>query len=408
MLENVFFINGIIKVTYSEIFSQIHNSESFNPIVHTSDFAKIFSAIVQSIIYDIPITLLDYDFSKKELLELGFRENDLNNVIELDEEIIIDENNFYERISKSKNWSISLFTSGTTGLPKKVVHSFESITRVVKQDESKKNDIWGFAYNPTHIAGLQVFFQAFLNKNTIVNLFGKSRREIFSNIEKYRITNISATPSFYRMILPLENKYDSVKRITFGGEKFDRNLAENLSLSFPNAKILNVYASTEAGTVLAAKGDYFEISEKNRKFVKIENDELYVHSSMLGQHWNLEMQNEWYATGDLVEVIKNVPLTFKFVQRKNEMINVGGYKVNPNEVEAVINSHDGISTSKVYSKKNSILGNLMVADVVKNRAINEKDLRSFLENRLQSFKVPRVIKFVEEIELTRTGKLKRT
>lgn len=407
-MKKIFLIDGDYKVTYEELFRCINNSNSYRPIIYSSDFSIIFSEVIKSIIYEQPVTLLDYDFSEEELKNLRFSENNLHEEVELNHKLAIDLNNFWHAISQKDNWSIALFTSGTTGLPKKVVHSFSSITRAVKKDENKQNDIWGFAYNPTHIAGLQVFFQAFLNQNTIVNLFGKSRKEIFSSIKKYDITNISATPTFFRMLLPIDDRYESVKRITFGGEKFNEKLAEVLSHSFPNAKILNVYASTEAGTVLAAKGNYFEISEKNRDFVKIEKDELYVHRSLLGRCDGLDRNDQWYSTGDLVEIVKNDPLTFKIVQRKNEMINVGGYKVNPNEVEEAINSHEYISASRVYSKKNSILGNLIIADVVSTINLNEKELRTFLEKRLQSFKVPRIIKFVDKIELTRTGKLKRS
>lgn len=78
---------------------------------------------------------------------------------------------------------MTLFTSGTTGLPKSVSHSFASITRQVKKSERHINDIWGFAFNPTHMAGLQVFFQALLNKNSIIRLFGLDTKEIIREIK---------------------------------------------------------------------------------------------------------------------------------------------------------------------------------------------------------------------------------
>ena len=70
------------------------------------------------------------------------------------------------------------------------------------------------------MAGLQVFFQAFENQNTLVNVFSLARNEVYSLIEKYSVTHISATPTFYRLLLPFEKEYSSVQRITFwGGEK---------------------------------------------------------------------------------------------------------------------------------------------------------------------------------------------
>ena len=69
------------------------------------------------------------------------------------------------------NSKLIMFTSGTTGVPKSIEHSMESLTRNIKIDTKFLNNVWGFAYNPTHMAGIQVFFQAFFNKNTIVKIF---------------------------------------------------------------------------------------------------------------------------------------------------------------------------------------------------------------------------------------------
>lgn len=92
---------------------------------------------------------------------------------------------------------ITIFTSGTTGQPKKVVHSVSSLTRAVRLGKKYKGQVWAYAYNPTHMAGLQVFFQALENQNTLVNVFNKQRVEVYEKIFKYHITHISATPTFY-------------------------------------------------------------------------------------------------------------------------------------------------------------------------------------------------------------------
>ena len=100
---------------------------------------------------------------------------------------------------------------------------------------------------------------------------------------------------------------------------------------------------------------------------------------------------------------------FKFKSRKNELINVGGYKVNPQEVEEVINSIQGVRQSLVYGKANAILGNVLCAELQLDEGaqLTELDVRQQLQSRLQDFKIPRRIKFVEAFSLTRTGKLKR-
>jgi len=276
----------------------------------------------------------------------------------------------------------------------------------VKISERNTNSIWGFAYNPTHMAGIQVFFQALLNGNAIVRLFGLTPNEIHGEIKENDVTHISATPTFYRLLLPCENTFQSIARITSGGEKFNEKTIRQLTEIFPNAKITNVYASTEAGTLFASDNDIFSIKPEFEHLIRVENDELLIHNSLMGSS-DINIK-KWYNTGDLIEIITEKPLKFRFISRKSDMINVGGYKVNPLEVEEIIFSLSGIKNVRVYSKSNSVLGNIICCEVVcDNNQINESSIRTFLQSKIQEFKIPRIIRFVEELSTTRTGKIKR-
>ena len=101
---------------------------------------------------------------------------------------------------------------------------------------------------------------------------------------------------------------------------------------------------------------------------------------------------------------------FRFRSRKNELINVGGYKVNPGETEKVILEIEGVQQALVYGKANSILGNVLCAEVqlVEGSTLTELEIRNYLKEQLQDFKIPRRIKFVDFFSLTRTGKIKRS
>ena len=131
---------------------------------------------------------------------------------------------------------------------------------------------------------------------------------------------------------------------------------KKLGRIFPNARITNIYASTEMGTVLASDGDVFTPKANTAGLLKIVNGELWIHQSLAGSSEDIIPSGEWYNTGDCVEVISEEPLSFKFTSRKNEIINVGGYNVNPNEVEQALQEIDGIRAARVFAKKNSILG----------------------------------------------------
>lgn len=140
--------------------------------------------------------------------------------------------------------------------------------------------------------------------------------------------------------------------------------------------------------------------------MKIANNELLIHTSLMG--YSNFVDGEWYNTGDLVEIISENPIRFRFLSRKNEMINVGGYKVNPNEVEDAIRSIEGVINVRVYPKSNSVLGNIICCEVVKNKPeIDESYIRIKMQAKLQEYKIPRLVRFVDSIGLTRTGKIKR-
>jgi acyl-coenzyme A synthetase/AMP-(fatty) acid ligase len=256
------------------------------------------------------------------------------------------------------------------------------------------------------MAGIQVFFQALLNGNSIIRLFGLDTDKVHSEIGTHQISHISATPTFYRLLMPCAKHFEAVQRITSGGEKFNEQTFENLKSIFPNAKITNVYASTEAGSLFASQDDVFSVPSQYEDMVRIEDNELSIHSSLLGNTGSSVA--EWYNTGDLVEVVGQDPLKFRFLNRKSEMINVGGYKVNPHEVEEAIMCLDGIKNARVYAKSNSVLGNLVCCEVViHDREITEAAIRTFLQTKIQEFKIPRFIRFVDELSTTRTGKIKR-
>jgi acyl-coenzyme A synthetase/AMP-(fatty) acid ligase len=395
--------------SWDDLISAVKHTDRFSQYCQYADFYNVFKQIILSLLLGKEIILLDSDFSEDEINRLVDKPLSSSIVTDIGKELsLIDskEKLLHRLQQPSKDWQITMFTSGTTGLPKRISHTFESITRFVKRSSKHDSDVWGFAYNPTHMAGVQVFFQALLNGNPLIRLFGLSKEKIFKSILEYRVTNISATPTFYRLLLPEYSHYSTVKRITSGGEKFDEKIINSLKQIFPNAKITNVYASTEAGTLLASDGNDFSIKPEFKGLIKIFQKELVIHKSLMGN--SDAVTDEWYHTGDMVEIVSQNPLRFHFIFRKNEMINVGGYKVNPHEIEGVIREIEGVSDVRIFSKSNSVLGNIICGEIVKYDVnLDESSIRTQLQTKLQEFKIPRLIKFVEKISTTRTGKIRR-
>lgn len=403
----MFLIDNDKSYSYDDLFQSLNMSLEYCPLYKTSDIYSYFVNLIKALAANKPLVLLDSDLNPAEID--GVDENLVNVKEEIDKKSYMSMDEVVEAIQNSKS-EITIFTSGTTGQPKKVLHTVATLTRSVRTGERYVGQIWAYAYNPTHMAGLQVFFQAFENLNTLVNVFNKQRSEVYELINKHNITHISATPTFYRLLLPFEKEYKTVVRVTLGGEKSDSHLYENIKKIFPEAKINNVYASTEAGSLFAAKGDCFQIPEKIRDKFEVVDDELLIHKSLLGKSDSFKFEGDYYHSGDLIEWVDKESGLFRFKSRKNELINVGGYKVNPGEVENILLSIDGVKQVLVYGKANSILGNVLCADIQLEDgvALTDVEIKKALRSQLQDFKIPRRIKFVEQMSLTRTGKLKRS
>ena len=399
----IFLAETFSEITYHKLIEDLNQkTECFNHFFY-KDVYSFYLNLLFAITQNQDLVLVDTDWSLEEISNYNISPDER---IAIENPVKIQSAEELASVIIKSQSTLTLFTSGTTGQPKKIKHSLQNLLRNIKINENQKNLVWGFAYNPTHMAGLQVFLQAIVNGNSLVNIFNNSRVEIFEKIKKYSITNISATPTFYRLLLPIEETYPTVKRITLGGEKSDEKLLDNIQKLFPEAKINNVYASTEAGAIFSAHREFFKIKSHLENLIKVVENELYLHQSLLGKSDELDEIKDFYATGDLIEWIDENQKIFKFVSRKNEHINVGGYKVNPNEVEEVLLQNSKIKNAKVFGKPNAILGNILSAEIVvfENQELEEAEIRNYLEDKLQNYKIPRRISFVEEIGLTRTGK----
>jgi len=404
-MNKLFYIGQSCKHTYSDLMGDLNTLGVFKTYIWCKSTYQVFLRILHSLIYDYPIVLLDGDFTKSEINNSGILLSDLNNEICINKIEIKTFKEVLEKVRGNRSWEMTLLTSGTTGIPKKITHNFESITKAVKISQNHAEDIWGYAYNPTHMAGVQVFFQALLNQNTLINIFQLAPEIIREYIEKYHISHISATPTFYRLILKDRTIFNSIKQISSGGEKLTENLKLKVQLSFPKAKIRNIYASTEAGSLFSTEGENFKIPKRYVDKIKIVDNEILIHESLLGKSTTFKITDHWYYTSDIVEIVKKEPsIVFRFINRKNQIINVGGYKVNPEEVEEALLDIPSIKAARVYGKSNSVLGNILCADIIADK-LTEKDIRQNL--KLQSFKIPRIINFKDKIDLTRSGKVMR-
>jgi acyl-coenzyme A synthetase/AMP-(fatty) acid ligase len=396
-----------MALSFGQLLAHVNTPSVVSSIVSPTCLKALVLALTVRLVNNVPITLLDH----RDEWPLASAPT---HAVQTDERRypchrhIMDFDALKAAIATS-NATIGIFTSGTTGQPKLVAHTVKNLARTVRQAPDYAHNVWGFAYSYTHMAGMQVFFQAILNGNSMVDLFEKSRLDVLRSIEQFGITHLSATPSFFRLLLPISQAIPGVKKISMGGEKAAPALLAQMATLFVQAKINNIYASTEAGALLHGHGEWFSVPAALQQHIKIVNDELQIHESLLGTSTALKLVAGWYATGDLVEQKPDDGTQFRFVARQSDVVNVGGNKVNPNEVEAVLTGIEGVAGARVYAKANSVLGQVLVAEVVAlDNRLSEQRIREVLTQKLQAFKLPRKINFVDRLPLTRTGKTKRT
>ncbi len=316
-----------------------------------------------------------------------------------------------------------LLTSGTTGTPKTVSHSLRGLTRTVKRDVTTGSRlVWGLLYELSRFAGLQVFFQALLGGSAlIITSPGAELEEVIEELSSSGCNALSATPSMWRKIMMTSARRKlKLEMITLGGEIADQQILNALKAEYPHAKIRHIYASTEAGVGFTVSdgragfpSSYLHSPPKGVLLRIDENQVLHLKSESMEQYCAITRkeiadQQGWIDTGDIVEV-KDDRCYFK--GRKNGAINVGGQKVHPHEVESIILSVSGVAETFVYGIKNSIMGNLVHADVVLLPGFDEesveKKIRSVCATRLEPYKCPFSINFVKEVKLTAAGKIKR-
>lgn len=398
--------DGAVALTYADLGLRLAATDHA-PVLRPDSTAEALVGLVVAMVRQAPLRLVDGDFSVAELANLGVTEAQLAARATLASPIPASLAEAQALARAAAGFALSLYTSGSTGLPKQVTHRRETLARTLREGPRHAGDVWALAYNPTHIAGIQVALQAFSNGNTLVDVFGLDRAATQERLRRWAVTHVSATPTFYRLLLPLEAPLPSVRSLTLGGERADPDLIGRLKAAFPSARVHNLYASTEAGTLLVADGELFGIHPAVEGKVRVEDGQLLVARALLAAFEGRQLEGDWYPTGDRVEIVSDSPLRFRILGRTGDFINVGGAKVDPAEVEDALRAFPGVLEARVFGRANSVVGTLLCAEYTSGEPLAEPDLRSHLASRLQAHKVPRLIKRVETLAKTRTGKLSR-
>jgi acyl-coenzyme A synthetase/AMP-(fatty) acid ligase len=324
---------------------------------------------------------------------------------------------------RATEWVI--LTSGTTGTPKLLIHSLSGLTVAIKVEQSSASDsdiVWGTFYDIRRYGGLQIFLRAMLGHGSLVlSSADEPLADFLVRLGAREVTHISGTPSHWRRALmsPLAHEIRPLY-VRLSGEVADQAILDSLRSFYPQARIGHAYASTEAGVAFEVT-DGLEgfpaniVSAGGRVELKVEDDSLWIRSAGIangylnGEISSVADAEGFVDTGDMVQLRGG---RYYFLGRKSGVINVGGLKVHPEEVEAAINRHPKVRASLVRAKKNPITGSIVVADVLLKDGTDEnttlrQEIVQICQERLARHKVPTTIQFVPNLNVSATGKLIR-
>ena len=388
-----FYLSQSGSLTYSDIIKHISEQTSVEQSYHAEDDQDYILSVITALVHNIDITLVDYrnQYQDTKSTPVSIPQLTIHSIDDL-----------IRRVTLSKS-NIGIYSSGTTAEPKLINQPVQRLMKSVRVSDEYKHSKWGFTYNPSHSAGIQVFLQAICNQATIFDLYKCSRSEILETLKLDKITHLSATPTFYRMLAPYDFDLPDIKSVTFNGEKSTLELIQSVKSRCSNARIRNIYGSTESGPLMSSNSTTFKVPKRLIGIIKIENEELLLKGHLISKSVN---NLDWYPTGDLVKIVNQDPLTIEFISRKTSILNVGGQNVNPQEVEETLIKHPSVKDARVYGRPNKMIGNLIVAEiqVLNDEIIKEKELINWCKEKLAAYKVPRMIKLVDRIEVGRTGK----
>jgi len=390
-----------------------HQIQPGTPVAVIGDFSPNSIALLLALIEKACIIVPLTNTSNKNVNKL-FHIAQVKFIFRIDEKDVItsksvsknSDNDYYKVIRKRKHPGLVLFTSGTSGEPKAAVHDFLALLEKFKTRRKALRTLNFLLFD--HWGGLNTMFHILSNGGVVITTKDRKPENVCKLIEKHKIELLPASPTFLNLML-LSGAYknydmNSLKIISYGTEPMPESTLKRLKIIFPEVKLLQTYGLIELG-VMRSK------SEKDDSlWVKVGGDgyktrvvdgmlEIKAESAMLG-YLNAPSpftEDGWFKTGDAVEVNGEY---IKIMGRKSEIINVGGDKVYPQEVESVIQEMDNIADVTVYGEKNLIIGNIVCAKVVlfvdENRKEFVTELKQFCAMRMKKFMVPVKVEFSDE------------
>ena len=325
---------------------------------------------------------------------------------------------FLDSLRRANEAGIVIFSSGTTGESKGSLLQAGKLFEKFRNAKRKPFRTLIFL-KLDHIGGVNTLFSIMFNGGALVTISDRSPKAVCRAIEEHRVQLLPTTPTFLNMVI-ISNIFrdfdlSSLQAVTYGTEPMPASTLKAANQVFPHVKLKQTYGLTELGIFSTQSKDnhsnWMKIGGHGVE-TKVVNGTLWVRtrSAMVG-YLNAPSpfdEQGWYNTGDQVEI--DGPY-YRILGRKQDIINVGGEKVYPAEVESVLLEVPNIREAVVKGKKSPITGQIVTAVVVLEEPEDVRSLRkrilAYCNNRVERFKVPTVIRISEESLVSDRFKTKR-
>lgn len=297
-----------------------------------------------------------------------------------------------------------LFSSGSTGKSKAAVHDLLPMLQKFRVRRHTLRTIPFLLFD--HIGGFNTLLYNLSNGGCMVTVPDRRPETVCAAIERHRVELLPTSPTFLNLLIVSqayrERDLSSLKLMTYGTEPMPESTLKRVNELFPGVRLQQTYGLSELG-ILRSKS-----KSSDSLWVKVGGEgfetrivdgmlEVKAQSAMLG-YLNAPSpftEDGWFKTGDIVEVDGEY---IRILGRDSDIINVGGEKVYPAEVEGVIESMAGVDEAVVSGHPHPLTGQIVKVRVKlsTNESLEDfrRRMRTFCAERLSRFKVPQKVELV--------------
>jgi acyl-coenzyme A synthetase/AMP-(fatty) acid ligase len=307
----------------------------------------------------------------------------------------------YQHLRAAGHPGLVLFSSGSTGASKAAVHDLVPLLAKFKTRRHSLRTVSFLLFD--HIGGVNTALYTLSNAGCLIVLRDRSPDAVLSAIERHQVELLPTSPTFLNLVL-LSSAYQrhdlsSLKTVTYGTEPMPNSTLQRFHELFPHIRLQQTYGLSEVGILRSQSrsSDSLWVKVGGEGFLTRIVDgmlQIKAESAMLG-YLNAPSpfsEDGWLITGDAVESDGDY---IRILGRSTEIINVGGEKVYPAEVESVLQERDDVAEVTVYGERNAITGQMVCARVLPSVELTDGDVSAFIAElkryaraRLKPYQVP--------------------